>query len=206
MLKQSLIVLLVVFISVTSQAQNHGTKLNVLVLYESLCPDSTKFMRQQLGPSYELLKDYIDITLVPFGKSQSQNNGAQFYCQHGIDECEGNRMQSCVLHQTDDQEKHVHFAVCQMTTRERRSVKNCAEASGLSSAIDECMLTDLGTLLQLEAEQITHSYRPTFIPTIIYDRVFNQQLQDNSIYDFRGTVCKELLRRGIITVESAACQ
>ena len=44
-------------------------QLKVLVLYESLCPDSVRFMQRQLGPSYDLIKDYIDITLVPFGKS-----------------------------------------------------------------------------------------------------------------------------------------
>jgi len=37
----------------------------------------------QLGPVYEEFGDYIDILLVPFGKSQSERNGAIFHCQHG---------------------------------------------------------------------------------------------------------------------------
>lgn len=41
----------------------------MIVLYESLCPDSVRFMQQQLGPNYHDLQDYIDVTLVPFGKA-----------------------------------------------------------------------------------------------------------------------------------------
>lgn len=41
----------------------------MLVLYESLCPDSVGFMQRQLAPNYNDFKDVIDITLVPFGKS-----------------------------------------------------------------------------------------------------------------------------------------
>ncbi|XP_013112424.2 GILT-like protein 1 [Stomoxys calcitrans] len=182
-------------------------KLKVLVLYESLCPDSVRFMQRQLGPNYNDLKDYIDISLVPFGKSYSENNGAQFYCQHGPKECLGNRQQSCILQQTNDQEQQVEFAVCQMTiSNKSRGIDDCARSSGLSNDIDTCMTSELGTLLQLEAEQITHSYAPTFVPTIVYDGVFDQQLQDNSLRNFRGTVCYLLQKRGDISLHSDVCQ
>uniref|UniRef100_A0A1I8PBL7 Uncharacterized protein n=1 Tax=Stomoxys calcitrans TaxID=35570 RepID=A0A1I8PBL7_STOCA len=182
-------------------------KLKVLVLYESLCPDSVRFMQRQLGPNYNDLKDYIDISLVPFGKSYSENNGAQFYCQHGPKECLGNRQQSCILQQTNDQEQQVEFAVCQMAiSNKSRGIDDCARSSGLSNDIDTCMTSELGTLLQLEAEQITHSYAPTFVPTIVYDGVFDQQLQDNSLRNFRGTVCYLLQKRGDISLHSDVCQ
>ncbi|XP_075166563.1 GILT-like protein 1 [Haematobia irritans] len=211
-LKLSLLLFSIVTVTLISSAltrktkNNNNEKLKVLVLYESLCPDSVRFMKQQLGPNYGELKNHIDLALVPFGKSFSENNGAQFYCQHGPKECLGNRQQSCILQQTKDQDQQVEFAVCQMTTALRSDgIDECAESSGLSSDIDTCMTSELGTLLQLEAERITHSYKPTFVPTIVYDGVFDQQLQDNSLRDFRGTVCYLLQKRGDISFHDDIC-
>ncbi|XP_037952446.1 GILT-like protein 1 [Teleopsis dalmanni] len=203
-LRSILVIIAIACLGIVSEAQQK--KLNVLILYESLCPDSIRFMAKQLGPSYDLLKDYIDISLIPFGKSQSQNNGAEFYCQHGPSECEGNRLQSCMLLQTSDQTTQVKFAVCQMTAEDKLTGKYCAEKVGLSNDIDACMHTELGTYLQLKAERVTHSYAPTFVPTIVYDNVFNQQLQDSSLRDFRGTICNLLQKRGIIGFHNPACQ
>lgn len=43
----------------------------VAVYYESLCPDSAKFITDQLYPALKSeLRDLVEITFVPFGKSQ----------------------------------------------------------------------------------------------------------------------------------------
>lgn len=47
----------------------------------------------------------------------------------------------------------------------------CAKRVGIPQNIDTCMDTESGTVLQLDAEQITSSFAPKFIPTIIYDGV-----------------------------------
>lgn len=39
------------------------------IFYESLCPDSMRFLTQQLVPIYDDFKDVLDITLYPHGKS-----------------------------------------------------------------------------------------------------------------------------------------
>lgn len=194
--------------ALTQQTNAVKEKLKVMVLYESLCPDSIRFIGSQLGPHYDGLKDYIDITLVPFGKSKSINNNGlvQFFCQHGPKECEGNRQQLCVLQQTTDQATQVNFVVCQMRKRDVTDIRECAESLGLSSDIDACMHNGLGTTLQLEAERVTFLFKPQFVPTIVYDGVFDQQLQDNSLRDFRGTVCYLLQRRGDISFHSEVCQ
>uniref|UniRef100_A0A1B0F9A4 Uncharacterized protein n=1 Tax=Glossina morsitans morsitans TaxID=37546 RepID=A0A1B0F9A4_GLOMM len=64
--------------------------LNVLVFYESLCPDSKRFMQNQLGPNYDELGDFIDIKLVPFANAKSVDDGKEIVCQHGPAECLGN--------------------------------------------------------------------------------------------------------------------
>lgn len=48
-------------------------QLNVQILYESLCPDSIKFIKEQLYPVWSELAPYIDIKFIPFGKSAVSN-------------------------------------------------------------------------------------------------------------------------------------
>ncbi|XP_017482623.1 PREDICTED: GILT-like protein F37H8.5 [Rhagoletis zephyria] len=186
-------------VSASAQAPQSidANKIDVTILYESLCPDSINFMTKQLAPAYDKLKANLNINLVPFGKSRSVNYGSEFYCQHGPAECSGNRLQSCVLNQQSTQDQRVRFAICQMATRDKQSVEECANLVDLSSDVGNCVNTKLGTQLQLLAEQVTNQYAPKFVPTIVYNGEFNQLLQDASFYDFHATVCKLLQKRGI---------
>lgn len=53
----------------------------VAVYYESLCPDSAKFITEQLYPALKTeLRDLVDITFVPFGKSHVSS---VHICGHG---------------------------------------------------------------------------------------------------------------------------
>lgn len=47
------------------------SQLAVHLYIESLCPDSIRFIQNQLYPAYDDLKDQIDVTFVPFGKADS---------------------------------------------------------------------------------------------------------------------------------------
>lgn len=71
------------------------------VLYESLCPDSVRFISEKLEPLYDEFKQHLEINFVPFGKSASPDvsGNGEWYCQHGPDECLGNRIQTCMLAQ-----------------------------------------------------------------------------------------------------------
>ncbi|KAL7740148.1 hypothetical protein ACLKA6_003865 [Drosophila palustris] len=187
----------------TLRDKRQAEKLHITLLYESLCPDSRNFMRQ-LGPVYEELGPYIDIELVPFGKSASENNGALFHCQHGPAECEGNRLQSCVISSTNNQANQVKFVICQMFASDYANADKCASDAGLLTDVEHCMKTETGTKLQLQAELVTNRYRPSFVPTIVYNHVFSQQLQDKSLRNFRSTVC--YLLRQQIALPLTLCQ
>lgn len=72
----------------------------------------------------------------------------------------------------------------------------CAESVGVQyPEVSQCYYGGLGTQLQLEAERITHKIArpyPKFVPTIVYNHVFDQNLQDRSIEDFKGVLCEIL--------------
>ncbi|GAB0100420.1 GILT [Sergentomyia squamirostris] len=175
-------------------------RVHVTVYYESLCRDSINFITNQLYPNVQDpgLRDYIDVLFVPFGKSSSSNNGetVEFECQHGVPECEGNRLQSCVLNLLEGkQPEQVNFVACQMNLRAESTGRVCATSSDVDwNAVQQCYNTGLGTELQLDAEKVTNTILPktNFVPTIVYNHVFDRTLHQRSLSDFRGTVCEVL--------------
>ncbi|KAF5308907.1 hypothetical protein FQR65_LT00607 [Abscondita terminalis] len=170
-------------------------KLSVQVLYESLCPDSIKFVQEQLYPVWAELAPYVDIYFVPFGKSASLQDGVSFTCQHGPKECLGNKIQSCALNGLADQNAQVEYVNCFMSIFKKNvdnneMGQNCAEAVGLPwNYVKSCTESLAGVELQLKAEMITLQYKPKFVPTILFNGHFHQEAQDDSQVNFRGVVC-----------------
>merc|ERR1711973_284865 len=64
-------------------------KLNLDIYYESLCPDSTRFISRQVGPMHEAIGQDVEVTFVPYGFAETTevDGGYEFECQHGPDEC-----------------------------------------------------------------------------------------------------------------------
>ena len=89
--------LLLPFILAVVYANENHDKVKVNVYIESKCPDSKKFVNEQLYPTYQKLKSIINLKLVPFGNANvSINRGGRslsYQCQHGPDECWGNKYQ-----------------------------------------------------------------------------------------------------------------
>jgi hypothetical protein len=56
-------------LSLVTMASGIFQKVHVTVYYETLCPDSQRFITFQLYPAWKDLRDHLILEFVPFGKS-----------------------------------------------------------------------------------------------------------------------------------------
>ncbi|XP_043784290.1 GILT-like protein 1 [Apis laboriosa] len=194
-----------------SVAGNVATnRLNVDVYYESLCPDSIRWIKQQLLPQYDILKDYISVSFIPYGKAtywQDPNTQKwHFSCQHGIDECNGNKAQACGIHAIQNNESAdkiqqltVSLIGCAMTSRfPPSSILECAEKEGLNEQtqanINECINSSLSNELLVEYGKKTQELKPdlSFVPTITINGVNSREIQSAAQNNFFKLICDSL--------------
>ena len=146
--------------------------------YESLCSDSIAFVVNQLYPAWDLFKDQLQIEYRPFGKANwtETEEGYEFTCQHGHEECIANMGQACLLDlfQGYDQEEIVPIISCVMAYRyPPESFGFClwTNASPIRYVTWlDCMMDRGQDLLHAIGEE-THALRPAlnFVPWILFN-------------------------------------
>ncbi|KAJ8916675.1 hypothetical protein NQ315_000320 [Exocentrus adspersus] len=202
LLRLSFPIILVIFACCVSAQHDHEHhRVNVAVYYESLCPDSRKFFTQQLYPSLQgNLSSYVNLTLLPYGKTKAtfDVNEYQFQCHHGPSECYGNKIQACALKLIDQGQKSeglgfnrvaAGFINCLMDKATRDGDKatfptmECAQLNNVNNLnlIENCANhTDGSNYLSILGKLTDTLQNPLKgVPTI----VFNNQLkeEDNTL-------------------------
>ncbi|VDP16303.1 unnamed protein product [Heligmosomoides polygyrus] len=81
--------------------------VTVNIVGESMCPDTSRFMDNQLMPVYQKYRNYLKINYHPFGplkyaKCSRTADGIRCKCQHGPEECKKNSLQACIIHYFPD--------------------------------------------------------------------------------------------------------
>ncbi|KAH8358711.1 hypothetical protein KR093_001878 [Drosophila rubida] len=163
----------------------------VAVYYESLCPDSAKFITEQLYPAMKSeLRDVVEITFVPFGKSQYSTLGSDvtFTCHHGPNECYGNKVHACAIDkiQSDSyrldstrESLTLDFINCLMKAGKNfpdnvYPGQRCASESQVNwENIKVCANTTEGSALLRQAGDLTAKLKEplTSVPTILFNEV-----------------------------------
>ncbi|KAJ3627948.1 hypothetical protein MTP99_015284 [Tenebrio molitor] len=172
-------------------------KLEVAVYYESLCPASIEFITTQLDPSFKKVEKYLDLDLVTFGKATADNSSGhwKFTCQHGPLECYGNKIYSCVI-KHNSTASSLEFVNCGMNSNlNNNSLQICAAKTGIPwEIIHWCLSSGEADYLLAKNGYKTKSVTPPirFVPTIIFNGVYNESEDQEARENFFKVVCQLL--------------
>lgn len=176
-------------------------KLTVGVFYETLCPDSIRFITTQLYPAFKQLggngNQYFNIDFVPYGKAtttEGPTGNFTFVCQHGARECEGNRVHACALKYLPE-ESRAAFINCSMSSTDPPSAgPACATTLGLDFARVEQCITEDGSQLLADNGVRTHDLEPAlyYVPWILYNGQFSEADLEASQANFLNVLCAKL--------------
>lgn len=172
--------------------------VKVSVYYESLCSDSVAFIDNQLVPTYKKLNKAINIDFVPYGKAnQTQHKGHWvFTCQHGPEECKGNRLHACLVDSLYPRrsKKLVNVIGCLMGNNDHfKALPQCAKKVKLNpDKFIKCAKNKKGEKLLAAFGDRTHNFTPliNYVPTIVFNDVYNEEESRTAEKDLESIVCK----------------
>ncbi|XP_052869396.1 GILT-like protein 1 [Anopheles cruzii] len=198
-------------LSVFAVACYGQTRVPVYVYYESLCPDSAKFVNDQLYPAAKMFKNNLELHLVPFGKSSFQTQGSEvmFTCHHGENECYGNKVHACAIQHIQGnsfqpnisrEDLTLDYVNCLMARAQLKDgefpTKICADVVKIEQwqTIEECAKSTEGSqLLKQHGETTNKLQNPlTSVPTVAFKQTYDGELQKLSMSSFRHALCKNL--------------
>lgn len=189
-----------VFLAMASTSLTSAqTPVHVSIYYESLCPDSIKFITTQFYPTWEMMMKYMTVEFIPYGNSNTTKDGDGHYtfeCQHGPAECLGNKVQACALgHLTKDEDK-VKFINCMMMSK---NVSNngleCATTINVKhQPIEACLTSDEGNMALENLGVKTKALTPPIksVPTIVFNNEYTQAEQQKIASDFKSALCSHI--------------
>ncbi|XP_029827235.2 gamma-interferon-inducible lysosomal thiol reductase [Ixodes scapularis] len=187
-----------------------GAKVNVEVFYESYCPDSKRFVLEQLNSTYSELSNIMELQLIPYGKaSRRQVPSTKWYtfdCQHGDEECKGNLYQACAIQYHPDPSVHLPFIACMFESSSPNSAyRRCALKSGFDlEVLAKCNTDKEGNDLMVKYAEWTESVnakkRLDFVPWI---RMNSKDKMFSAFTEFKKTLCEEYDRMAKTTCPDA---
>ncbi|KAJ8965017.1 hypothetical protein NQ314_004415 [Rhamnusium bicolor] len=153
------------------------------------------FLVTQFGPAYKRIEDKIDIDLIPFGKATVANNSGtwNFTCQHGDGECYGNKIHACAI-ALYPVVTSTQFVLCAMASGNSsldENLQNCAASTNITwTSIQECLSSGKANELLASNGDRTSAVEPkiAFIPTIVYNNVFSEPLENITLSYFLEVV------------------
>ncbi|KYN50216.1 Gamma-interferon-inducible lysosomal thiol reductase [Cyphomyrmex costatus] len=184
--------------------------VNVDVYYESLCSDSMRWITRQLVPWYLEFRRHINVTLIPYGKAtrhrESETGPWQFSCQHGPNECLGNKAQACGIHaiqSSEAAENHQRLMInligCAMFAsgggrNPVTAVQQCTEevefiTTKTRKLIDDCIASPLADdLLAANGDKTDAMQSPLRF-------VYSKENQDEALSNFPKLICRHLTKK-----------
>ena len=177
--------------------------VTVTVYLSSLCPDCIEAVTKQIYPAYIKLAPtgILNLQFIPYGNAHAKRIGEkyEFSCQHGPDECLGNKMETCAIHHssesfTNQSRSSVDFINC-MENYGPTLVNSeyCAITNNLSwQLISACAHGTEGDELLFKMAEMTDALNPphTSVPWYSVNGVHSEEIQEGLLSDMLTYVCK----------------
>ncbi|NXS45442.1 GILT reductase, partial [Balaeniceps rex] len=192
--------------------------------YESLCPACRWFLVQQLFTTWLLLpEEVLNITLVPYGNTEVGAGPTwcrgrpswcrrphsdrlvlqeeivsgkwQFQCQHGPEECLGNMIEACLMHEAKNFSTYFPVIFClESGTSVTKNLDACLQiyAPQLDrDRIAACVQGDTGATLMHRNAQLTEALDPPhqYVPWIVINGKHTDELQAQAQTSLLGLIC-----------------
>ncbi|XP_068211707.1 gamma-interferon-inducible lysosomal thiol reductase-like [Palaemon carinicauda] len=185
-----LLLIVSALVAATSAAKADPVKVGVYD--EAFCGACRNFAKITLGPTYEELKDIMDVHLNAYGWAREwpDGEGYIFDCQHGPEECDGNQILGCADKYVTDPDLQVAFFMSQSfnTNNVRLCSFKCAGELGLDwETIKTCASSVEGQILHHEAGVEFNSLDP--MPIGVPHITINGIPDDNAYYELKKEVC-----------------
>jgi len=141
-------------------------KVKIGFYMESMCPGCKYYTTHVLKALMEKpeFRQMVDVEVFPYGNGQL--SGTQIACQHGADECEGNKVIACMqkLYPITDADAGFFPAFACMEAKDGKPYtegQTCANDNNLDwSQIQTCVAGTDGSSLALSAAQATEGLSP----------------------------------------------
>ncbi|XP_071373484.1 gamma-interferon-inducible lysosomal thiol reductase [Centroberyx affinis] len=178
-----------------TRSRQTAESVKVGLYYESLCPGCRGFLTEMLFPTWLLLGDIMDVTLVPFGNAEETlvEKKYIFTCQHGPPECLGNMIETCVMNMTGS----AAFQIIYCMESASDVIKAAESCVGLFSPnvnwgnIMSCVKGDLGNQLMHQNAKMTNALVPPhkYVPWVTINGEHTDELEAKAMSSLFSLVC-----------------
>lgn len=178
--------------------------VKIEIFYETMCPACKYLLTQQLGAMYaenSTIPSWVELHLYPFGNGAVESAQApySFKCQHGEEECWGNKLHSCMVRHLGDAKLYVPLTICIAYNDQIPMVsafQACAQRYSINvDAVANCTLSTQADVDMFALSQRTMSLEPPLehTPWILINGVHIPEAEGGYLIDVTCSLLSQAL-------------